>query len=279
MWLGILHDTKPAVADFMMENLRSLVASIFSYNYCNVWIVSGKCYVYSTEPSPLAKQYCTSFTSARRTHGYKTWGDISVETHLWMLHYQAFKELHSAAGRSQHSPPTQRPLLTRSLWDFIIRGFLLSLRQTKNHHHCQFITDRIIPEVLAPHRSTQQCFLSSLAPSHVHKRWHIRSRRTHQTMSSLALRLGNPPHGSIGQEIKYTFSTPHPSFYFIVKHFLSSHATSSLWLCLLLFPWMQGYDFSFFLYSKCLLNTWGWLGCIAGSLNSNFALVFWISNL
>lgn len=41
-------------------------------------------------------------------------------------------------------------------------------------------------------------------------------------MSSFALRLGNPLNSFIGQEIKYTFSTPHPAFNLIRKHFLSS---------------------------------------------------------
>lgn len=39
-------------------------------------------------------------------------------------------------------------------------------------------------------------------------------------MSSLTLRLGNPLYTVFGQIIKYTFSTPHPSFNLSRKHFL-----------------------------------------------------------
>lgn len=48
----------------------------------------------------------------------------------------------------------------------------------------------------------KQCFLSSVTPSHVANRWHIGSHRTPQAVSSLGLRLYNPLHNFIEQDLK-----------------------------------------------------------------------------
>lgn len=104
-------------------------------------------------------------------------------------------------GRPHRCPPTFRLLLTRPLWDFITGRFLLSLKQTKNPPHGQMVSARI-KSLLHADPPIKQCFLSSVTPSHVANRWHIGSHRTPQAVSSLGLRLYNPLHNFIEQDLK-----------------------------------------------------------------------------
>lgn len=104
-------------------------------------------------------------------------------------------------GRPHRCPPTFRLLLTRPLWDFITGRFLLSLKQTKNPPHGQMVSARI-KSLLHADPPIKQCFLSSVTPSHVANRWQIGSHRTPQAVSSLGLRLYNPLHNFIEQDLK-----------------------------------------------------------------------------
>lgn len=102
-------------------------------------------------------------------------------------------------------------------------------KQTKRRQHTESVAARIIPEVLVPRRRpiklTATLSFSSCSQPYGSKMTH--PRHTQQTMSSLGLRLGNPLCTFIGQEIKYTFSTPHPSFNPTRKHFLPCGLSSA----------------------------------------------------
>lgn len=82
---------------------------------------------------------------------------------------------------------------THPLWDFFTKRFLLNPKQTKNRRS-QFITARITPEVLTPHRLqikliAMPSFFSYSRPCG--QKMTLHSRCSQQNMSSVALRLGN----------------------------------------------------------------------------------------
>lgn len=194
------------------------------------------------------------------------------------------KAFHSSAGSPQYSPPTQRLLWNYPLRNFFTSRFLLSPEQTKNRQlQSQFVTARIIPEVLGPHRlqiklTLMLSFFSCSQPC-VAKRWHIHSSQTQKWTHELT-------RFEIWQSPLHFYWTGHKMHLCNSSPFLRPHQETFplIWsfFCVPCFTSLYMWGFRAWIFLPFYILTascWGWVGCIAGGPSETSLLIFWISDL